>query len=87
MEQQRPFVVRECIISDTSGFRWRQTIPNGLIPSNQCDGVGVERQSVEARSMFAGEAFEMIERSLLFKDGGVALQCMARIEDARTTAG
>ena len=87
MEEQRPFVVRKSIISDTSGFRWHQTIPNGLIPSNQCDGFGVERQSVKARSMLAGEALEMVKRTLLFKNGGVALQCMERIEDARTTAG
>ena len=37
--------------------------------------------------MLTGKALEMVERSLLFKDSGVALQCMKCIEDACTTAG
>ena len=87
MEQQRPFAIGQSVIADAGRSGWNQASGNGLLPSNQLDGVRVERHAVETRSMFAGEAFEMIERSLLFKDGGVALQCMARIEDARTTAG
>ena len=87
MEQQRPLAIGQSVIADAGRFGWNQASGNGLLPSNQLDGVRVERHAVETRSMLAGKALKMVECSLLFKDSGVALQSMECIEDACTSAG
>ena len=87
MEQQRPFTVGKSVIPDSSGFGRNQARWNGLLPSNQLHDVGVERHAVETRTVLAGEALEMFKSSLLFKHGGITLQCVQGIEDARATAG
>src|SRR3546814_7230556 len=48
---------------------------------------GVERQAVEARAMFAGEAFEMRQRIILVEGLDIGFERVGGVEDARAEIG
>ena len=55
--------------------------------AHQGEAFFVERQAVEAGAELGGEGFEPIQRPLLLKGEGVALDRIGGIEDAGATAG